>query len=64
MSLEWTPEAIKAEVDYRQRSMRADAEHVRQSRRTAPRKAAWWARLAGFAGADVPEQRKARGDAA
>ena len=64
MSLEWTPEAIKAEIDYRRGTMRADAEHVREVRRTTPRKAAWWTRLVNLAGSDVPAPRKAQGNAA
>ncbi|MCS7478241.1 hypothetical protein ACFFQW_48820 [Umezawaea endophytica] len=64
MSLEWTPEAVKAEVDYRQWSMRADAEHVREVRRTTPRKESWWTRLARLARSNVPEPRKAQGNAA
>ncbi|MFD9734688.1 hypothetical protein [Umezawaea sp. NPDC059074] len=61
MSVEWTPEAIKAEIDYRQGAMRADAEHVREFRRTSGRKVSWWAKVAGLARSDVPER---RGDAA
>jgi hypothetical protein len=64
MSLEWTPEAIKAEIDYRQGSMLADAEHVREFRRTSPRRESWWAKLANLARSDIPEQREVRSDAA
>jgi hypothetical protein len=44
--------------------MRADAEHVRELRRTTPRRAAWWTRLADLARSDVPVPRKAQGNAA
>jgi hypothetical protein len=64
MSLEWTPEAIKAEIAYRQGSMLADAEHVREVRRTTPRKAPWWAKLGSRAALRIPEQRKVQGNAA
>ncbi|PRY42388.1 hypothetical protein [Umezawaea tangerina] len=64
MSLEWTPEAIKAEIDYRQRSMLADAEHVRAARRGLPEHQSWWARLARRAGPTAPEGRKVQGSAA
>ncbi|MET1071774.1 MAG: hypothetical protein ABWY11_03915 [Umezawaea sp.] len=64
MSLEWTPEAIKAEIDYRQSSMMADAEHVRAVRRSTPEHESWWTRLARRAGPAVPEGRKVQGNAA
>lgn len=64
MSLEWTPEAIKAEIDYRHQSMLANAEHVREVRRTTPRKASWWTRLANRGVPKIPEQRKVQGNAA
>ncbi|WNV89622.1 hypothetical protein [Umezawaea sp. Da 62-37] len=64
MSLEWTPEAIKAEIDYRQHAMLADAEHVRAVRRAAPEHESWWARLARRAGPTPPEGRKVQGNAA
>ncbi|MEU5696056.1 hypothetical protein [Actinosynnema sp. NPDC020468] len=43
--MEWTPEAIKAEVDYRQAALRADAAQARVSRQTAGPKRSWWRRL-------------------
>jgi len=64
MSLEWTPEAIKAEIDYRRGSMLANAEHVREVRRTTPRKASWWTRLVSRGAPKIPEQRKVQGSAA
>lgn len=38
---EWIPEALKAEIAYRQAALRADAEHHRVVGRSAP-KHAWW----------------------
>ncbi len=64
MSLEWTPEAIKAEIDYRHGTIRADAEHVRVVRRTSPRKPSWWTRVAALARPDLQWQREVQGNAA
>lgn len=64
MSLEWTPEAIKAEIDYRHGTMVADAEHVREVRRTTPRKPSWWARWGNRDALRIPEQRKVQGNPA
>jgi hypothetical protein len=44
--MEWTPEAIKAEVDYRQAALRADAALARVGRRATAPKRSWWRRLA------------------
>jgi len=60
--MEWTPEAIKAEIDYRQQGMRADAQHVRAFRTGAAPKRSWWRRLGHRP--DLPEQRKGQGNAA
>ena len=40
--MEWTPEALKAEVEYRQCALRAEARHTRLVRKTAR---GWWHRL-------------------
>lgn len=40
--MEWTPEAIKAEVDYRQAALRADAAQARVGRRSGPPRRSWW----------------------
>ncbi|GGP49627.1 hypothetical protein [Saccharothrix coeruleofusca] len=40
--MEWTVEALKAEVDYRQAALLADAAHTRAERRAGTSKRAWW----------------------
>jgi hypothetical protein len=62
--MEWTPEAIKAEIEYRQGTMLADAEHVRAVRRSQGPKRSWWSRLGHRPRPDIPEQRKGERDAA
>lgn len=63
-TMEWTPEAIKAEIDYRQRALREDARYVRVLRSSAPRKRTWWQRLAHRPRPDLPEQGNRHGNAA
>jgi lambda repressor-like predicted transcriptional regulator len=41
--MEWTPDAIKAEIEYRQCALRADA---RRSRLVGKPTRTWWQRLA------------------
>ncbi|WP_179118252.1 hypothetical protein [Saccharothrix sp. ALI-22-I] len=43
--MEWTPEALKAEIDYRQAALRSDAAHYRVGRRSLPARRSWWRRL-------------------
>ncbi|MEU4803201.1 hypothetical protein [Actinosynnema sp. NPDC023587] len=61
--MEWTPEAIKAEVDYRQAAMRADAAHDRVARRSSAPKRSWWRRLTHRADPAAPVPRKGHRDA-
>jgi hypothetical protein len=42
-SMEWTPEALKAEVEYRQCALRADARRARLVEHDRSR--SWWYRL-------------------
>lgn len=37
--MEWTPEALKAEIDYRQAALREDAARARRTARPVKR---WW----------------------
>lgn len=60
--MEWTPEALRAEIDYRQKALRADAQHVRVFRTGTSPKRSWWRRLGHRP--DVPEQHKGRRNAA
>ncbi|MEV0680546.1 hypothetical protein AB0I60_28925 [Actinosynnema sp. NPDC050436] len=62
--MEWTPEAIKAEVDYRQAALRADAAHARVTRRAQAPKRSWWQRLRHRTGPEVPLPRNGHRDAA
>ncbi|MEU6150217.1 hypothetical protein ABZ816_09490 [Actinosynnema sp. NPDC047251] len=62
--MEWTPEAIKAEVDYRQAALRADAAHARVARQSAAPKRSWWRRLGHRTGPEVPLPRNGHRDAA
>lgn len=41
--MEWTPETLKVEAEYRQRALRTDAH---QSRLLGKRARGWWHRLA------------------
>jgi hypothetical protein len=50
---EWTPEALKAEIDYRR-------EHVVRDYRRANRQPSWWYRVTHR----IPESRKEDRDAA
>ncbi|MFE2757566.1 hypothetical protein ACFXGA_36755 [Actinosynnema sp. NPDC059335] len=52
--MEWTPEAIKAEIDYRQAALREDAAQYRVTRRSRPVKKAWWRRLGAQTGPGSP----------
>ncbi|MEU4744745.1 hypothetical protein AB0G02_30375 [Actinosynnema sp. NPDC023658] len=54
--MEWTPEALKAEIDYRQAALRADAAQHRIGRQSAPVRRSWWRRLGHGNGPDVPER--------
>lgn len=49
--MEWTPEALKAEIDYRQAALRADAAEYRVGRLASIGKRSWW-RRGRVAGAD------------
>jgi len=40
--MEWTPESLKAEIDYRQAALREDAAHYRVGRRAVAAKRSWW----------------------
>jgi hypothetical protein len=62
--MEWTPEAIKAEVDYRQRALREMARHSRALRQNTAPKRSWWQRLTHRTEPDIPEQRNGDADAA
>ncbi|WP_158842951.1 hypothetical protein [Saccharothrix deserti] len=53
--MEWTPEALKAEIDYRQAALRADATQYRVGRVSAPARPSWWRRLGHRPGPDVPK---------
>lgn len=62
--MEWTPEAIKAEVDYRQAALRADAAQARVARQSGAPRRPWWWRLVHHAGPEVPLPRNGHRDAA
>ncbi len=62
--MEWTPESLKAEIDYRQAALRADAAHHRVSRRTNPVKRPWWRRLGHGTGQEGSDTRNGHRDAA
>ncbi|MBB5955834.1 LmbE family N-acetylglucosaminyl deacetylase [Saccharothrix tamanrassetensis] len=62
--MEWTPEALKAEIDYRQAALRADAAQFRIARRSAPPKRSWWRRVGRRAHPKVPAPRNGHRDAA
>lgn len=51
--MEWTPESLKAEIDYRQAALRADAAGYRIGQ-SVPAKPSWWRRLGHRPGPDVP----------
>ncbi|RKT56789.1 hypothetical protein [Saccharothrix australiensis] len=40
--MEWTPEALKAEIDYRQAALREDAERARVEREDGTPRHPWW----------------------
>ncbi|MGM1057703.1 hypothetical protein [Saccharothrix sp. Mg75] len=52
--MEWTPEAVKAEVDYRHAALRADAARTRVDRRPASSRRRWWAVLGHRSGPESP----------
>ncbi|QQQ74948.1 hypothetical protein IOD16_28050 [Saccharothrix sp. 6-C] len=52
--MEWTPESLKAEIDYRQAALREDAALYRVGRRTHPTRRSWWRRLGHGSGPDAP----------
>jgi hypothetical protein len=62
--MEWTPESLKAEIDYRQAALRADAADYRVGRQTHPSRRSWWRRLGHHAGPDVPGTGNGHRDAA
>ncbi len=62
--MEWTPEAIKAEVDYRQAALRADAAQARISRQANLPKRSWWRRLAHRSSPETPLSRNGHREAA
>lgn len=62
--MEWTPDAIKAEIDYRQTALREDAAHARLARANSAPKRSWWRRLAHRPRPQIPEQRNGHLDAA
>ena len=62
--MEWTPESLKAEIDYRQAALRADAAHYRVRRNSRPAKRSWWQRLAHRPGPEVPGAGNGHRDAA
>jgi len=43
--VDWTPEALKAEIDYRQAALREDAARTRAVEKRSAR-VAWWRRAA------------------
>ncbi|KOX33220.1 hypothetical protein ADK67_06470 [Saccharothrix sp. NRRL B-16348] len=62
--MEWTPESLKAEIDYRQAALRADAAHYRVGRQAHPARRSWWRRLGHRPGPDVPGAGNGHRDAA
>ena len=62
--MEWTPEAIKAEVDYRQAALRAVAARALVLRQSAAPKRPWWRRLSHRPGPEVPLPRNGHRDVA
>ncbi|MFD1152009.1 hypothetical protein [Saccharothrix hoggarensis] len=62
--MEWTPESLKAEIDYRQAALRADAAHHRVSRRPAVPGRSWWRRLGHRSGPNDPPAGNDHRDAA
>ncbi|WP_367136940.1 hypothetical protein [Saccharothrix sp. HUAS TT1] len=40
--MEWTPESLQAEIDYRQTALREDAAQYRVGRRTTSTRRSWW----------------------
>ncbi|GAA3864419.1 hypothetical protein GCM10022243_33480 [Saccharothrix violaceirubra] len=43
--MEWSPEALKAEIDYRQAALRAAAAHARVERVARRSRRSWWSRI-------------------
>ncbi|WP_186763002.1 hypothetical protein [Lentzea tibetensis] len=43
--MEWTPEAIKAEMDYRQKALREDSRRYQELLRSGYRPRSWWHRM-------------------
>ncbi|GAA1341483.1 hypothetical protein [Saccharothrix algeriensis] len=63
--MEWTPEALKAEIDYRQAALRADAAQARAHRRQRPApKRAWWRRFGHRDDPQAADRRNGHRDAA
>ncbi|GAB2986774.1 hypothetical protein [Saccharothrix stipae] len=62
--MEWTPESLKAEIDYRQAALRADASHYRVGRQSGQATRSWWRRLAHRTGPDRPSADDGHRDAA
>ena len=62
--MEWTPESLKAEIDYRQAALRADAADYRVGRQTHPARRSWWRRLGHHSGPEAPDAGNGHRDAA
>ncbi|MGI5502143.1 hypothetical protein [Lentzea sp. CA-135723] len=52
--MEWTPEAIKAEMDYRQTALREDARRAREFYRNGGKPRSWWHRMTHRHEPEVP----------
>lgn len=50
--MEWTSEAVKAEIDYRQHTLHQDARNARLLHLSGARQRTWWYRLSHRHGAD------------
>jgi hypothetical protein len=57
--MEWTPEAIKAEMDYRQAALREDARRVREYYRNGGKPRSWWHRMTHRHEPEVPNGQQA-----
>ena len=62
--MEWTPESLKAEIDYRQAALRADASDYRVGRLSSAAKRSWWRRLGHRPDAESPDAGNGHRDAA
>ncbi|MDQ2588183.1 hypothetical protein [Saccharothrix yanglingensis] len=62
--MEWTPEAVKAEIDYRQAALRADAARARASRQPRTPRRPWWRGLGHRAAPEAGEGGNRRPEAA